>query len=459
MLGYEEITVDLSGKYAPHDRQILFHTSPRLYKMYGGAMGGGKTGAIINECIQLGLDYPGNAGLLLRKTWPSFRNTVLAQLEKFVDPDLVYTWNKNEKRITFINGSVLIYGGFGSKPEDWDNYMSGEFGFIGLDQAEDFTEKDFTMLSTRLRLNIPGINYHFLLTCNPSPGWLKTRFIDHPMKDSVFIPALPQDNLENLPGDYIDRMLDILGDNEKKALLEGSWDVVGDPDNVYSYHKLNHAMGRDEDPGLPIAIGIDPAWSGDDETAVALREGLRVTLPITGRDFDTMSIVGEVWSMVRERVKFWREDLEAKEIEIRIDSVGIGAGVYDRFMETVDDMEREFNQLEDGTPIGYEDPRYFTIYIIKVNGAAKPRDKTKFSNLRAEVHWSLKEILDSISIPNDRDMGSQFMAIKYKRNSAGLIEIIKKDDIKKTLGRSPDRAEAVLYAVAAVGSSAGFMEF
>ena len=94
-----ELTVDLSQRYNPrrNDKQVEFHSAPETYKLFGGAMGGGKTAALINEGIQLNLDYPGNFGLLMRKTWPSFRDTVLPQLEKFLDKNLVANWNQSEK--------------------------------------------------------------------------------------------------------------------------------------------------------------------------------------------------------------------------------------------------------------------------------------------------------------------------------------------------------------------------
>ena len=40
------------------------------------------------------------------------------------------------------------------------------------------------------------------------------------------------------------------------------------------------------------------------------------------------------------------------------------------------------------------------------------------------------------------------MALKYKTNSAGQIVIIPKEEIKEKLGRSPDLAEAIIYALA-----------
>ena len=83
---------------------------------------------------------------------------------------------------------------------------------------------------------------------------------------------------------------------------------------------------------------------------------------------------------------------------------------------------------------------------MEIHGAGRPSEPARFKNLRAEIHWSLREVLDVVALPNDRELLSQLMAIKYRVNSAGQYEILPKDEIKKKLGRSPDLAEGVLYS-------------
>ena len=58
--------------------------------------------------------------------------------------------------------------------------------------------------------------------------------------------------------------------------------------------------------------------------------------------------------------------------------------------------------------------------------------------------------MEDLDLPDDRELTTQLMSIKYKQNSAGQIEIIPKEKIKETLGRSPDFAEAVIYALAEI---------
>jgi phage terminase large subunit len=455
MMQAQTITVDLTERYDPRTnvRQMEFHRAPETYKLYGGAMFGGKTAALINDGIQLSFEYPGNFGLLMRKTWPSFRDTALPQLEKFLDDRLVKEWNHSNKQIVLINGSKIRYGGIGDGPDDWKSFMGGEYGWIALDQAEEFSETEFQMLSTRLRLRLPNIKYHFLLSCNPDPGWIKRRFLEKPEPDYIFIPALPSDNAKNLPPGYIDRMNEMLGENQRRALMQGDWEAVGAPDNVYAYAKVKAAMARTAERALPVQIGVDVARSGDDQSVIYLCEGMKLTLHNKAQGHDLMQTTGEVWRCITERViPFW--GIKLAKIRIKVDADGLGAGVVDRLREQRTEKEGEFTQLifsklseaEKATAIkaGYK----FKIYIEEIHGAAKASEPSRFKNLRAEIHWGLREMMDNIALPDDRELLSQLMAIKYKINSAGQIEILAKDEIKEKLGRSPDDAEAVIYTLA-----------
>lgn len=447
--------VDLSRRYDPgrNKKQLVFHEAPETYKLFGGAMGGGKTAALINEGIQLNLDYAGNFGLLMRKTWPSFRDTVLPQLEKFLDLRLVLDWNRSEKMIVMRNGSRIRYGGVGERPDDWEKFMSGEYGWIALDQAEQFTEKEFIMLATRFRLNIPGIRYFFLLSCNPNIGWIKERFIERNVKDHVFIPSLPTDNIANLPVTYIAMMKDVLTPQLIKALLEGDWEAVGEPDNVYNYLEIEKAMKRRVKPSEQIEIGADIARSGDDETIIVLREGLRIRIHSQARGHDLMRTTGEIWRCCQDRIiPKWKDGIDL--IKIKIDADGLGAGVVDRLKEQKAEKEKLYTvtilkmagkeRKEELEKQEYK----LRIKIMEIHGAAKAREPAKFKNLRAEIHWGLKELLKDLDLPDDRELTTQLMAIKYKVNSAGQIEIIPKDKIKEKLGRSPDLAEAIIYSLA-----------
>lgn len=460
-------TVEVESLYDPtrNKKQLEFHEAPEMYKLFGGAMGGGKTAALINECEALCYEYPGNFGLLLRKTFPSFRNTVLPQLEKFTPKEAVYSWNETAKRIFFINGSVLLYGGLGDSRDDWEKFMSGEYGFIALDQAEQFTEEDFIMLSTRLRLNIPNIRYFFLLSCNPNIGWIKERFLEKTIDEHVFIPSLPEDNKENLPPNYISNMKEILTPVLYEALMKGNWDAVGEPDNVYAYTAIRAAMKRRAKSSFPYEVGVDVARGERhtaDQTVITLREGLHVVIYNEAKGHDLMKTAGKTWECCTEEIlpKWYKELSNFKDhhnkITIKVDADGLGGGVVDRLKEQKREKSDIFTKYVLSKVSKAEREALvkegFKVYIkiVEIHGSATPKDPVKFKNLRAEIHWGLRELLNLLSLPDNRELLTQLMSIKYGVDSAGRIFIVPKDKIKQTLGRSPDTAESVIYSLADV---------
>ena len=77
-------------------------------------------------------------------------------------------------------------------------------------------------------------------------------------------------------------------------------------------------------------------------------------------------------------------------------------------------------------------------------------------NLRAELWWNLRELLDPnprvnpspIALPPDDVLLADLTNVRYKFDSKGRIQLESKEEIKKRLGRSPDRGDAVVLAYA-----------
>jgi len=95
------------------------------------------------------------------------------------------------------------------------------------------------------------------------------------------------------------------------------------------------------------------------------------------------------------------------------------------------------------------------IHTVPLNGAAQStgKDKSqmlKFSNRRAEFHWRMREALDPENpvvtmLPPDPELVADLTAPRWTVKSSGIV-VEPKADIKKRIGRSPDRGEAVMYA-------------
>jgi len=91
------------------------------------------------------------------------------------------------------------------------------------------------------------------------------------------------------------------------------------------------------------------------------------------------------------------------------------------------------------------------------------RDMTgefKFNNTRSASWWHLRELLDpsqnsTLMLPPDEELKAELLAPRWRVAAGAVIGIEAKDAIKKRLGRSPDRADAVVMAFWA--SSAGMI--
>ncbi|MBR0315966.1 MAG: hypothetical protein IJQ99_03795 [Synergistaceae bacterium] len=179
------------------------------------------------------------------------------------------------------------------------------------------------------------------------------------------------------------------------------------------------AMQRWEDTpeGNPIQLGVDVAAYGSDSTVIAERRGLKV-MPL---NVYTQKNTRETTGLVLNKAK----EVNAKKISV--DEIGIGRGVVDSLAEE-----------------GYRD--------VGVNVAERSSDPERYHNMRAELWWNLRELLDPekkpIALPDDDELLAELSSVKYKIDSRGAIQIESKEEMKKRLGRSPDRADAVVLAFA-----------
>lgn len=167
-------------------------------------------------------------------------------------------------------------------------------------------------------------------------------------------------------------------------------------------------------------LGVDPARFGDDETGYCIRQGPVVKKIWSKPHTNEMEVAGEVVATVRE------EDIGA----VKIDTIGPGAGAYDRVQEVKNEQA------------------LFKAELIEVKGSQKAKDKEVYYNKASELWGAIKERMQDgeLDIPPDEDLFSQFTTRKYKYNSRGQIRLESKEDMKGRGLPSPDRADSVCYA-------------
>jgi len=421
--------IDFKKTYDPYKNrcQEFAHEVKERYVLYGGAKGGGKTAWGINEGIRLSMEYPGNVGFMGCRDGTDFKRNALSQLYQFLPSELYSSFdytdsagvkrhaegshNKQEQCFRLINGSTIFYGGIGSESEaDRKINNMPTMGWVFIDQAEEISELQFLKLDGQIRLMLPGIVHKFLLTANPDPGWLRSRFIEEHLPDHIFIPALPGDN-PYLPPDYADRLRKQYPEEMVKRLLEGDWDVPS-ANALIPYDNIRQAITRDMPAaGVKIA-GLDVAALGGANTVYILRQGNKVLKILSWNYMDTDFSAGKVAELIREDKPLWTY----------IDGIGVGGEVYALLKA-------------DNFP------------VKKVIVSEESTNKELYVNKRAEYYGKLAKRFEmgEISIPDHHELAGELNSIKKRYKGTQLL-IESKDAMRKRGFHSPDFADALMLA-------------
>jgi hypothetical protein len=462
--------VDATGTWAPlPGPQTEAYLTGADITFYGGSAGGGKSDLLI--------------GLTLEEHWKSivFRREA-PQLQGIVDrylelvPRDLYNGSQNIFRLA---GGRQIELGSCPHVGDERRFQGRPHDFIGFDEICHFTENQFRFLMGWLRSTKPGQRKRVMCTGNPptrpeerwvvkfwapwldpshpkpaAPGelrWFATldggdQELEHgapflhegevivPMS-RTFLPSNVEDNPFLMNTGY-KRQLQSLPEPLRSQMLKGDFQA-GVEDHEYQILPttwVEQAMARwrprDEgDKGQQSALGVDPSRGGADEFVIAPRYGnwLDELQKLPGKAVTT----GPAGSAAV--VQHLRQGAR-----VNVDVIGIGSSVVDHL-------------------------NLLGIYVDGLNGAegTQLKDKTGrfgFKNKRAYWYWSLREKLDpmsefAIALPPDEQLKAELTSIRYKivaQGKSGAIQAESKDELAKPdrLGRSPDSADAVVYACA-----------
>ncbi len=252
----EDVAVET---YRPTPKQQGFHADPAKIRLLLGAFGAGKTKAIIWETILLALEHKGMLACVFRKTAPALRDTTKADFLNEIPPELVVKEIKSESReaLHLLGGSRVWF-----RPlDDWKKLGSTAFDLAVFDEAYEFDEADFLMVSGgRLRGKV-GPRRMILATNPPDEShWLYKHFVQKPLPGYSVHHFSTYDNAENLPPEYIER-LETMPAAWKRKYLYGQWGFLAEGEPVYQeYREELHRTTLRFAPNIVIRRGWDPGW-------------------------------------------------------------------------------------------------------------------------------------------------------------------------------------------------------
>jgi hypothetical protein len=167
-----------------------------------------------------------------------------------------------------------------------------------------------------------------------------------------------------------------------------------------------------------VTYGLD-IGAGGDPSALVKKVDKKVVLVYAWIDENTMGTTGEVVRIRDTGI-------------VRIDMIGVGNGPFHRLAEL-------------GIPVIGVDSR----------NSPAPSKVQEFTNLRAQMWFDLRRLFERqyyegnvLSIPDDEELIEELTAVKYKPISNGKIKIEEKEEVKKRIGRSTNKADALVYCCA-----------
>lgn len=172
----------------------------------------------------------------------------------------------------------------------------------------------------------------------------------------------------------------------------------------------------------PVELGVDVGGGGD-ETVIRERRGR-----MAGREWRAHTDRPELLApLVLKAI------LESGATAVKIDSIGVGFGV-------IGELRNLYGKGVHGAA------------IVGVNVAEASSEVDKFQNLRAQLWWEVGRVLserggwDLSKMDNADATVAQLLEAQWFVNDRGKIQVEKKDELRKRLGRSPDNADALLLA-------------
>lgn len=385
--------------------------------LFGGAVGGGKSFYVCAKTAVTCEHVPGFRVYMCRNEAKAFTRTTLDTMLRQINIVSRPGWKhlKHDMVFRHDNGSRIEYGGLGST-EDAERVKSMELDAAVIEEASDTEETPARLLITRPGRSERSLKYGYvIITSNPEDCWLQ-RMVDDPHNDEAFVQSLMRDNTFLPPG-YEERIRELYSDTPElmDAYIDGVWGMVGSADKLIDPMVLRRCVGA---PGVdgPHNWGVDVARFGDDNTVLWRCRGTRVVGLSSWERKSTKHVADDIEA-------FYQASEDTPE-SIRIDDIGVGGGVVDILASA-------------GLPVD------------GINVGMTAMHPEKFINRRAEVYWNLKLLAErgELSLPADDELLSELRAVRYLVRN-GKIVLEAKAEIKKRLGRSPDKSDALALALA-----------
>lgn len=326
-----------------------------------------------------------------------------------------------------------ILGLTAEKPEGFQGIRAPQMLVIA-DEASGIEDPVFTVIDG----NCAG-GAKLLLTGNPTKarGYFRES-LRSPRFECVHVTSLESPNIVEgrvvIPGlatvDWLEERKREWGEDSPLYKIHVLGEVVEvEEGRLFTAEMIAAAEAAwpDTQPSGRLSIGVDPAGpQGDgDESAFAARRGRKVAKLYARRGLTEEAHLVEVLGLIAQ---YKGDSVDTPLVIIDRDGY-IGAKVYAAFGAYLVNHEGAFQ-------------------LYGVRGGERARRKPLvYDRVRDEVWFSLVDAFrDGLAIPEDVKLARELAAVLAEAHISGRSKVTAKDDLRRELGRSPDRADALALA-------------
>lgn len=407
----QQVTVRIAEKFRP----LL--TEHKRYKLYWGGRAGGKSYAFA-DCLLLKARSNKLFIACVREVQNSIKDSVYKLLRDRAEFYHFDDFTFYEDRIeNIVTGSKFVFKGL--KDENKQNIKSLEgVDICWIEEGQSISKASFEILDPTIRKMGSEIWISMNREEENDPIW---KAIAGNQDENTLVcrvnyyenPYCPQEMhylAERCKADNLDDYEHIwLG----APVYQGNTKLISAKD-------VRRAMQPKMDKcDSPLIIGVDVARFGDDKTVFCYRRGRWCYKINSFSHLDNVEVANMITADIRN----------LQPARVFVDIGGLGAGVYDILKD-----------------------RGLAEVVRGVTFAGRAIYDDRYANKRAEMWGEANEWLKQdlpVQLPNDDELMDDLCAVNKKYDSKGRLLLESKDDVKKNVGRSPDKADAFVLTFAA----------
>jgi phage terminase large subunit-like protein len=267
-------------------------SGPQTHTLLVGGSRSGKTFLAVRAFCARAIAAPGSRQAILRFRFNAAKQSIamdtLPKVMRLCFPGVAFKWNDQMGYFDIGKGSQIWIAGLDDK-ERTEKILGLEFCGIYLNESSQIPWGSVELVRTRLAqvisLKVEGMpdrpmRLLMLYDCNPpnKGHWTYLYFVQkrdpntklplpHP-EDLAWIRLNPDDNLANLPPDYLEKTLGGMSAKQQKRFRHGEF-ADATPNALFTDETIDRwrHLGGDLPDMQRIVVAVDPSGSGDADNA------------------------------------------------------------------------------------------------------------------------------------------------------------------------------------------------